>query len=256
MTTNLFIGIPTVAALTTEGNIESSLTVTDESKINNLFGGSKTDIFEVDTATTGDCRLKFSLASAAADFLIVGNAKMLIAQGITAIRLRGKNSDDYASATEVYANTSFNTATLYGSESQDFLTTFTSATYTYWYFNMNSPSVSTKYPFSKLYLGSKFDFGRDPVIPRVLSRPLSSPFQRWPLYNFSFTWKGVSAAKTYEAITWLAKTRDYQPVFLWTDSYHYILNNQRIVYARVTDFRTRPATAGTFDVSVNFEEVI
>lgn len=78
MATNLLIGYAEIPALATSSSINNPSSTLYPYV--NLFGGNKTDLHYLETATSGDTRISLALPSGttkACDFVYIGRANLL-----------------------------------------------------------------------------------------------------------------------------------------------------------------------------------
>lgn len=255
MATNLLYGypeIPAAATVTTDFSVDSSYPA------ENLFGGSRFDICQRAAAASGNHLFKFDLGAGvtkSANYLIIGRAKLLQSCGVTTVRLRAHTSDAFTAATEVYANTSFDTAALYGPNGDDFIVTFNPSSAFRWWFVRFESSSSTLLSFSKLYFGTALDLGRDPEYGMEISRPRLGVYGRRPLYKLRLPYRGVSFAKTRAFIDEVIRQRDSRPAYLFTRSGHQTLNNHRLLFAAPTEFDYPTILQNRNDMDLVFDEV-
>jgi hypothetical protein len=153
----------------------------------------------------------------------------------------------------------FGTANLVGPSNQDYIYGVSvpySQAYRYWriYFNYGATNVTTA--FSKLFFGNAFDFGRDPVYPRILKRQTSAAGNRRSGYLYTLTWQGITDATRQTFFTNVYKNKDFAPVFLYTNSYSKILNDAIVVHCWMRDCKVTPLSDGLSDITINFEELV
>lgn len=254
-TTNFLIGyaeIPLAA-----GSVSISTSESTTYPLKNLFGGDKADYFKANTAVSGDHLITFSSVSPTktANFLFLAKANLLKYASVGTITLKGHSANNYAAATTVQTVSSFGSATMVGPHLEDYITTFTtSSAYAYWFVNYNCSATSV-IPHSKLFVGNLFDPGKDPdSVSYTRIRPGSG--YRKAIYTFTFGWQGLTRTKTEQMHNVFSRTRRMNPVILYTQSYHELLDSHRVILARVTDFTAPPRVTDYNDVSMTFEELI
>jgi hypothetical protein len=190
------------------------------------------------------------------DFLIIARADLLKRSdsGNPAIDLIGSASSGFGSP-DTYSSTITN-ATLYGSANEDwiYLPTVTTPR-RYWRVKITTTS-SFKHRFSKLYLGSALDLGRDPVFPRRLSRQAASLRDRAAANTCYFEWRGIPDATRYNFNTLLGKYFDVNPIFLFTRTFHDTINELRVLHCRIVAMENITKVRGTNHMRLTFEEVI
>lgn len=256
MATNLLIGYAEIPALATSSSINNPSSTLYPYV--NLFGGNKTDLHYLETATSGDTRISLALPSGttkACDFVYIGRANLLQQASVGTITIKANSANDYATATTIHTISSFGSQTLYGPNDDDYIAHITpSAAYRYWFINYNASSAS-KIPHAKFFFGSSFDPGLDPNAPATITRIKQGGSQRRPTYSFEFTWNGMAYAKAVQMYLKFYRTRRYTPVIISTSSWHDILMGNRVVYCKLTEMNIPPRVTDYCDVTATFEEM-
>lgn len=152
------------------------------------------------------------------------------------------------------SDTAFDTATLRGPRAEDYISAFSASTaYRYWWLQYGA-SAASKYPRSKDYFGSWFDFGREPIYPAEQSR-VGNANQREAAYMFDLTWVGISNTLVASFIDSIAKYKDINPVVLY-DSADAVLNGHRTMHAWVREIEITADVYNQNTVRVRFEEAL
>lgn len=253
MTSNLLIGNAGLALGAT--SVSCTNTESTSYPVTNLFGGTKPDYFRLATATSGDTRVKINTTSQAANFLYLGKAILLKNDDIGTITVKGHSSDNYAAGTTVATISSFGSASLYGPDSDDYITTFaTSSSFPWWYVNYNASAVSLVM-HSHCFLGQYFDPGRDPNngVRVIRTRPLGA--NRRALYTIEVTWEGISYANAVQMYQKFYRPRRHNPIILFSTTYHSVLLGNRVLFGRVLDMTVPPRQTSYCDISMTFEEL-
>lgn len=257
MATNLSIGfadIPLASVSSSINNPSSSLY-----PYTNLFGGNKTDLHYLATATSGDTRISLALPSGetkACDFIYIGRANLLQQASVGTITIKANSTNDYATATTVRTISSFTSQTLYGPNEDDFIDFFTpSSAFRYWFINYNATSAS-KIPHAKFFFGTTFDIGLDPNAPATITRIKQGGAQMNPTYSFKFSWNGVQYSKAVQLYLEFYRTRRHRPIIIFTRSWHDILMGNRVLFCRLISMSIPPRVTDYCDVTAEFEEII
>lgn len=153
----------------------------------------------------------------------------------------------------------------------DYKVTFTALpAYRFWTVTMASKVETTSiYPLSKLFFGTYFDFGVDALvntIDRIISeRPgfNSSTGMRaqqrgdYLRYRFILEWRGVTDDKVRDFANQVAIFHGRLNLFLMTDTDHSPLENQRLVYCKLLEWKAENADliVDRNTVTCEFEEV-
>lgn len=256
MATNLLIGtsdIPLAAQTTTVSATENILY-----PVENLFGGNRTDLFRLDADTASPVTISFDLGSGndkTANFLYIGNAGLLKNNKVTAVRLVGSATNSIGAGTTVLNVTSFNTQTFRGPEGNDFIQKFTtSSAFRYWFVEYTMSGAS-KIPHAKLFFGNYFDVGLDPNAPATIARIKQGGAQRRPTYSFDLTWQGVAYSKAVQMYLNFYRKKRYNPIIIFTDTWHDILMDNRVLFGRITTMSMPPRVTDFCDVTTTFEEM-
>lgn len=210
--------------------------------------------------------------TASSDHIIIAHADQLIDHptyaDITEVYVQSDTSSGFGSATTVHSNTSFNSSTLYGPDSSDYIATWSAATARrYWRVKFTNPSDS-KLDLSKIYLGTFFDMGIDPTSysidpmdkPPYLSRndsgSLVTAGRKRPRYKVSVGWEGVTdtiAQSFSESI--LKIQHKHQGVFLYAPTVTQLLDGFTLLHCKLTNRRISSSVPDWNYISCEFEEM-
>lgn len=223
------------------------------------------------SAVTG-FNIEYDLGSgetSSVDYFILARADLLQAVGVTSLIIASAADGIGGSYSNQHTVSSFNTATLYGPGSRDLLVTglSLSAART-WKWTVSGASSST-HAFSKAYFGNAFDMGMQPSFDFVREAEFTSEYvtgagstrisrHSEPRYIFNFTWTGVSDDKVTEFVSKIASRAHLNRYFLFTTSVHQVLNSERVVHVKLTEWETdNSAAIPDFNtVTATFEEVL
>jgi len=267
MATNLLIAYPQITTdattVTTSSSADTSL------PIRNVITGARVNGSQLATSATSSW-VKYDIGASTQktiDYLIVARAKVLQKQGSKRVLLDG-STDDVSYSNICGAASTFQSLSLYGPHSEDMIFTSELAnsasgtlsatpTYRYWRFWAagEGTEAANKWFFSKVYFGQWFDFGRDPIYPREVTKRIRTTSDRQSFYVFRFTWDGITSAKLNEALSKFLGNREL-PVFLYTATYHDVLNEHRLVHCAIADYDIQTNMDNSYRVSVTFEELI
>lgn len=252
MVSNLLIAYPDIP----NRSLLASASTDNEKDI--IFG-AKSRVSKLTTAATGTVDWLFDLGSgvtATAEYLAIGRANLLQKGSVTTITLSG--SSDGVSYSTVYTNASFASATLTGTNSEDFITTFaTSTAYRYWRFRADSGATSSYKPLSKIFFGTLFDLGRDPLHDRTITPTLIEDKTARPLLTFSFNYQGITDTKRQSFETYIGKYAGEHTYFVYGTSYSYILGGYNPIYCRIVSYVFTPTAAlNDNNLTIVFEEMI
>lgn len=194
--------------------------------------------------------------------------------GTTAIDAIVEYLDSKWTRTPSVNNTGFDSQSLQGPHSADYLTTFTtSSAYRYWCidYHGSAPSYFTR---SKEYFGTLFDIGASPgrySYNLIGTEDAQTEFStgnvvfcrcKDPQFVFEVAWEKVSDAKLEDFYNYLLDRPNEDLVFLYTDGNDEILADQGLVHCRILSESVRVQRSKyTTDESLNsviaiFEQVL
>lgn len=225
--------------------------------LSNLFGGNKTDRFELATAAPTSTYITSALTtSQTANFLYIGKANTLQTNYVTTIELKSNTFNVEGTSGVRISLPSFGSTTLMGPDNDDYVTTISTTTaYQYWYLKFSNSSNS-KIPHAKAFYGNYFDPGKDPTSEVEITRTRPTASYRRAAYTVNLQWEGLSYANTVSMYTKFYKPRRWQPVIIFTTSYHDILFGHKVLFGRVVDMTIPPRQTNYNDVSMTFEEIV
>lgn len=189
-----------------------------------------------------DLGTSYDTSRGIAEYVIVSHADLT--QTVANLGVLSDSAEDFSTATSVYLDSSYSSATLYGPYSNDYVATFTaSSTARYWRVRFYTGSGTLA--FGKVYLGQWFDFGREPSSYDIEREPSKSGVYYTPagtsysyrldepVYRFRFTWDAITDDKVTEFFNYIVSSQNTTPVFLYTATNHEILDSQRLVHCRL-----------------------
>ena len=258
MATSLLISYPDIplrATMTVSGAASSGYTAFD------TITGPRELIYKTDSSAASfnfDYDLGVGV-TASANHLIVARANLISgheSSGTPTVTLKADTSAAYANT--IQAATNVSTANFYGPQSNDMIMTFSASTaYRYWRFLVTAGTSIDFCPVSKIYFGTGFDMGRDPEYARTLQRDVMRNGNREGRYIVIAKWEGITDAKAQSFISTIAQYRDIHPVFLYTTSYHDILNELKVIHCYLKIYRiTQRKRPNNNTIMCTFEECI
>lgn len=203
-----------------------------------------------------------SAGGSAADHLIIGRADLLQADNVTAVRLR--HSADNVSYTTAFDNTTFDTETLVGTKSQDYIETFTeTASRRYWELRLTAGSAS-KFTCSKIQFGKFFEFAYD--VYRYTSSYVqkSKPFMaadgslyytktQEDAYQYQLEYKGVTDTEANNFESYLFEPDKYGG-FVYTAGETNLLDEHTLLHYKVASYRLTKTWNEWNDLAITLEE--
>jgi hypothetical protein len=115
--------------------------------------------------------------------------------------------------------------------------------------------ATAKWAFSKLYMGSFFDWGRDPLYIATTTPTINNVRNRCPALKFSLRWEGVTETKVTSFISTIYRYRDINPVVLY-DIADKVFFGYRTLHCRITGAQIDVSSPAYRSITVNFEELI
>lgn len=256
MSTNLVIGyadIPQAAEFSLANQASSILY-----PYTNLFGGNRVDRFYLFQPSATDLVISFNLPTGefqSVDFFYLAKANLLQQAGVTTIKLRGSDVDDYATSTVLATYSNFEDEALVGPDVEDFIDLMAETNaYQFWWVQYQT-TQSCLFPHSKLMFGKVFDPGLDPNQNATITRLRTGGISRKSSFSFQFTWNGMTYDKAVDMYNTFYMTKRFVPLLLITRTWHDILMGNRVIFCRLTDMSLPPRITDHCNVSATFEEL-
>lgn len=248
-----------------------SVTYSVQNNIGNTIHGERTILSTATAGSGGAITAEWDLGSAVTstiDYLIIARAKDLKDQGTTTVTLDSTTTGIGGAYTNRYSDSTLQTTTLYGPDSNDYLATgLALSAFRGWRFGI-SGGADTARTLCKVYFGNAFDFGVQPASfswtrqPRYTSTFMTASgaidYQRLDtlVYRFSIHWVGLSDAiikSFYDTIVRYSQRHRY---FLYTTSNtHEVLNNLRVLHCSLQKVSTFSVKQNWNRLDCEFEQV-
>lgn len=260
-TANLLIGYPDIQEACTEYESYSTASGTnspneqDLRPVYNTMGGKRHYLWQ-SAGTYSEHNIVYDLGPNGArpvDFWCLSKLRYLKETAASSqVKFELYRSDNGSSWTVEQIESDLSALSLLGPWSSDYLKLLSvTGSYRYW----RARFAKTAGPDFAVYLGKIFfgqilDLLQDPFeyeINRVSPEDatfISDAGSPWavrlalPQYQFTFRWKNITTAKLAEFYQNIFLNRHRNPVFLYTASYHAILDEQRLVHCRLVDAYT------------------
>lgn len=185
----------------------------------------------------------------ACDFVIYSRLDALRASASTIqMQILDSNDYDFTAFTVVDSVADIDVPTLYNN---DYISLFTqTAGFRYWRMAMTTGGAAFANNIGKIYFGQRFDMGPDvddysierssPKLARAGTSAGSLFIGRsdFPRYEYEIIWEGVTNAKVATFFTDFVEKRYTTTFFLYTQNYHDILNNNRLLHVALMDAKT------------------
>lgn len=108
---------------------------------------------------------------------------------------------------------------------------------------------------SKLYCGTAFDIGRDPV-GLTFRRLRDGTARRKPIYEFDLRYEDISYANTLIFRSTIADLASYHPICMFTATNHAVLLNMKCVFCQVLNVQTPQIVTSRNEISFTLRELI
>lgn len=243
--------------------------------IGNVVHGERYLVSTATPASGGAITTEWDLGSSTTstiDYLIIARAKDLREQGTSSITLDSSTTGLGGAYTNRYTDAAFQTATLYGPNSNDYLATgLALSAFRCWRFGILGGPADALTPrtICKLYFGNAFDFGIAPASFNFKRDVLeSSNFEtssgasdlqrmRDPIYTFNYTFEGMTDAKIASFYDTILRYSHRHRYFLYTaTANHEVLNNLRVLHCKLISHSHDQIKQNWNLLSLTFEQVL
>ena len=181
-----------------------------------------------------------------------------------------QSSSDDSTYTDRHNITDVSTASLIGSWSNDYVSTFTATSaFRYWRTNWQKTSGSDNtLRVGKVYFGTAFDIGTDPSdfsIERlkdgetmfVADGGARYPSRvKHPTYEINLTYEGLTDTELQSFKEEVARHRYTTPVFLYSTSFHEVTDGKQLIFCKLSEWRTEQAKRDWNNLACRFTESI
>ena len=252
MSSNFLIGYPDIPFAST---IVTQPTASSGYAATNVVNGSRGDMFKLaSAATTTTYEWDYTTTTAPA-YLYIARADLIRKRDSASTTWTVTGSASSSFTFPDTATDTFDTSDLKNPRGEDLIATFSYGTaYRYWRVRITT-TASFAHQFSKIYLGSWFDFGREPVADLRQTLGAQSAWSRHTAFNLRMTWRGISDSLVNSLNTKITQYRDVNPVILY-DAADLILGGYRVLHARIANVEISLDTYNSNSVAIEFEELI
>ena len=247
----------------------------DDYQAVNAYEGDRTAYWK-SSYSKSEHNLRFDLGPSgdrSASFLILSGLDALQAlYPTTTTQFELMRSVDDSSYTAEQTISNLHSLSLVGPNTADYITTFTaSSAYRYWKARISSTAGTADFTslIGKVYFGHLFDMGVEPatysieraIVPAEFYAASGSRFSgklNLPKYKISLEWEGVDDSVIKLFFDEIYSKRNTHTFFLYTSSYHDILDDKRLIHVALEDARTRdPHNISNFNtLTADFIEVL
>jgi hypothetical protein len=242
--TNLYLSYPSIPF---DAKVRAqSVTFSEDRPIGNTIYGERYQYSSCTAGASGAIDIEWDLGvgySTAVDHVIVPNAYKLIQQGTDTIELDAADDGIGGAYSNVWSDSSFDSATLRGADSLDYITTglSLSAART-WKIKLSGGSATTR-EINKIYFGTAWNPSKDPNFSYQVVMPEGGSVTTEEggyycvrlgdgRYQIQLSWTGVSDAQTQIFYERIVKYWQLHKFFLFTTAEHRILNNLKLMHVR------------------------
>jgi len=267
---NLLISYPSIPLEAVESL--NSVAYNEDFNYRNLISTERHAWAEATAGASGTINNEYDLGvgkTKAVDHIIVARADSLIAQGTTTLRLSTTTAIGGTYA-DVLTDASFASATLRGSNSQDYIQhSLNLAAARTWRAQITGGGTTSR-SYSKLYFGTAFD----PVVNvsnfNYTRNDIAGDFKAGSgsvflyklsdaRYSIEIEWRKITTAKMREFFSTVGRYWDKHRFFLFTTSEHQILDYKRLMHVKMTEAPEHEMIKdkdGYHVISCKFEEVL
>lgn len=184
------------------------------------------------------------------NYVVCSRLDLLRAKATTMSLTVRRSTDDISYADEIN-HADIDALTLYGPNSNDYVELIsTSSAYRYWQTTFIAGAAFTDAVIGKYYIGNSLDMGvalddysinRDFLKTSYFETSAGSSLigrNDVPRYQLRLVWYGVSDAKVETFFQEVYARRFTTPVFLYTQTYHDVLENHRLIHCALVNAET------------------
>lgn len=252
MTTNLLIGHPDIP-------FEAGLDVVDPAAetgfdAENVVTGDRHEKFVSGTETT-EHEVGFLLATEREpNYVYIARADLIANAGT--VRLRVQLSDDGLAWGTLVDENPLSISSLVGNNNEDFFSYLGSgAGSARWFRVLATSSDNFILAFSKFYIGSLFDFGRDPVYEIARGYTTKSRKDRRARRVLTLTWKAITDSKRADYIDKIGQYKDVNPIVLY-DTNNLILEGLETFHCQIIEESINTIWNNNNEIVLTLEECI
>lgn len=179
-----------------------------------------------------------------------------------------QSSSDDVTYTDRHTITDVSTASLIGSWSNDYVSTFTATSaFRYWRSKWTKASgADFTLRIGKVYFGTAFDIGTDPSdfkIERKKSGQTSFvtdggvKYQsrvKHPTYEINLEYEGLTDTEMQSFKDEIVKYRYSTPIFLYTSSFHEPTDGKQLIFCKLAEWKTEQRKADWHRLTCRFVE--
>jgi hypothetical protein len=226
---------------------EESVTFSEDRPASNVISGERYQYASATAGASGAIDLEYDLGvgnTSTVDHIIVANAKKLRDQGSTTLALDSAANGIGGTYSNVWTDANFGTATLYGTESKDYIThSLSLATNRTWKVKLSGGAATTR-EISKIYFGTTWNPEKDcdwslsivyPEGGRASTEDGGGKVAKLgdARLSISVTWVGVGDDALQIFNDRVLNYWQEHKFFLFTTGSHRILNDHRLLHVRL-----------------------
>lgn len=258
MAANLLIGYPDIML---RGTVTSSPGTASGYSATDVISGPRANLWKANASATGHAWVTDLGASTTASvtYAILDRAPLAYkpsGTGISELQLFG--SSDGVTWGSALLTLTARASTVAGPQSDIVVSTVsTTSAFRYWKANLRATDASSILPGAgKIYFGSWFDFGSEPVAPLRVGRNTSGAHNRESTNTFILTWAGVSNATAQSFIDKILKIKDTAIFYLYAPTYTGVLTGFTVLPVYIQSAEITADFYNRNTVTVNFEESV
>jgi len=194
------------------------------------------------------------------DYLYLGGLNLAIAKSDSAsmsVYLKGSTDNMFSVSTFEQSEADLTLGDLYGRKPEDYVMEISGASQKrYWRGRIETGGSGSdfKHELRKMYFGQWWYPDCEPDVPKRLTVSLDG--ERAQRRTLRLRWRGITNADLFTFTEKILKHRAYNPVVLYTRTWHSILNSERVFHCWITSFEHERSVHNRNNISVEFSEVL
>lgn len=228
----------------THANITAKPTGLDTLNVYNVIGGSRSEVFTAaaaSTSTTWACNYEAAILP---DYIYIAKASYLSrqSQADVTVAITGASNSGFSADVETQSVTFnyYDQENLYNYDYEDFFIDLTHTTAKQYWRVVITTASSVVHKYSKLYLGNKWLFSREPAAPLTYSPTGTSTNAKRQARQFTISFEGLTSAELKLFITNVLTNANTKPLAITSLDYPEMINSKSLIMARVTSWGVTP----------------
>lgn len=210
----------------------------------NVIGGSRSEVFTAvaaSTSTTWACNYGTTILP---DYIYIAKASYLSRQSKAdvTVTITGASNSGFSTDAETQSVTFnyYDQENLYNYDYEDFYIDLTHSTAKQYWRVVITTASSIIHKYSKLYLGNKWLFSREPAAPLTYSPTGTSTNAKRQARQFTVSFEGLTSAELKLFIANVLSDVNTKPLAITSFDYPEMINSNSLIMARVTSWGVTP----------------